>query len=431
MEKEFVTYLKSQELQRFMSNIRDNYKRLGQLGGTIKIGVPSQTERYAIETLTGKTFFGTDEIKMTYNQFQKSLALTRYADIDFVKVLTLYFGEPIVTNQEKRNKKKETTTGAIDELEHLYKDCYASQWLQNIRKTNPILFTKCIQQFLGDKEVIINCLDAINQFPLWSGKSVSLAVFATNITKDPHFFDKGLPATILNDASTYFLNANEKPTIATQRNKVLSYIGLLKEDGLNYCITSCLFAKTNADDEHLGLAYFSNRYEPLNLNIGNILQLGRIVNVGFTLVVENPAVFHALNEYVKVKQLTKIALICTSGEINSASYALLDILHQSNVTMYYAGDFDPEGLVIADKLKRRYTCLKFLGYDANGYKNAKSDKILNDSRLKKLDNCTTEELNIIKKLILQHKNPGYQEALIANYASWLSEINTNSILKHD
>jgi len=422
MEQEFATYLKSQTLQRFMTNIRDNYKRLGQLGGTIKIEAPSKAEREAIENLTGKTFFDTDEIKITYNQFKKSLSPTRYADIDFIEVLTLYFGEPIVTNQEKRERKRETTTGAIDELELLYKDCYASQWLQNVREKNPILFTKCIQQFLDDKAVIINCLDAINQLPLWDGGSVSLAVFATEIAKDPHFFDKGFPATILNDASTYFLSANEKPTTATLRNKALAHVGLLKEDALNYCITSRLFAKTNADEDHLGLAYFSSQYEPLNLNIGNILQLKEIVSVKFALIVENPAVFHALNEYVKLKKLTKVALICTTGEINSASYALLDLLQQSNVSMYYAGDFDPEGLVIADKLKRRYTRLKLLGYDANAYQISKSDKTLNESRLKKLDNCTSEELNVIKKLILQHKNPAYQEALIANYTCWVSEI---------
>jgi len=34
MEKEFANYLKSRDLKRFMNSIKDNYKRLGHLGGT-------------------------------------------------------------------------------------------------------------------------------------------------------------------------------------------------------------------------------------------------------------------------------------------------------------------------------------------------------------------------------------------------------------
>src|SRR5699024_1894792 len=46
--------------------------------------------------------------------------------------------------------------------------------------------------------------------------------------------------------------------------------------------------------------------------------------------------------------------VCTSGQLKEASWQLLDLLVQKDCQLYYAGDFDPEGLSIADRLWQQY-----------------------------------------------------------------------------
>jgi hypothetical protein len=48
-------------------------------------------------------------------------------------------------------------------------------------------------------------------------------------------------------------------------------------------------------------------------------------------------------------------------------------------------------------------------YEKEDYEMCKSNKTINSSRLKKLDNINTNELLVIKNLLLANKIPGYQE----------------------
>ena len=66
------------------------------------------------------------------------------------------------------------------------------------------------------------------------------------------------------------------------------------------------------------------------------------------LIVENPSVFAMLcgkEEY---------SCMCMNGQPRLASLMLLDLLAESGTTVYYSGDLDPEGLLIAQKLADFY-----------------------------------------------------------------------------
>ena len=428
MEKEFVDYLRyNGHFNRLMIQLRDNYKRLGHLGGTIKIPNATCDELHALEGLLGLSFDGETDIKITYQKLLKRLAGTKFEQLDFTRVLALYFNKEIVTNRVKRSKREATIEEATQELMSIYQDSSVAAWFVHVQTINPQLFSRCINQFLADKSVIIKSFNAINQLPFWQDAMVSLSVFAADVTTDPHFFDKGLAATILHDAIYYFLDIQEKSLTAIERNKILLKAGLMKEDALNYCITSRIFARTKDDDEHTGLTYFGMHYEPLNLNVANLLSIDRIEQAKLALIVENPSVFHQLNNTIKIHQLQEIALICSGGELNLAAHLLLDKLHEGDILMYYAGDFDPEGLLIADKLKRKYgSNLILWGYKLEEYKKAKSTKLIDDQRLEKLKNCVSAELEVIKEALIKHRNPGYQEALIPWYQAKILELDKKS-----
>ena len=65
-------------------------------------------------------------------------------------------------------------------------------------------------------------------------------------------------------------------------------------------------------------------------------------------VVENPAVFSVL-----IRKYPERTVICGNGQLRLAVLVLMDKFSCDTV-FWYAGDFDPEGLLIAQKLKLRY-----------------------------------------------------------------------------
>ena len=68
-------------------------------------------------------------------------------------------------------------------------------------------------------------------------------------------------------------------------------------------------------------------------------------------VFENPTVFSGiLHRALK----TRPSLICIFGNFKLASLVLMDKLVENGVRIYYSGDLDREGIIMADKLKLRY-----------------------------------------------------------------------------
>ena len=69
-------------------------------------------------------------------------------------------------------------------------------------------------------------------------------------------------------------------------------------------------------------------------------------------IVENPSVFAVLCGKEKEKN-TRRAYMCMNGQPRLAGLMVLELLAKSGTRVYYAGDLDPEGILIAQKLYRR------------------------------------------------------------------------------
>ena len=65
-------------------------------------------------------------------------------------------------------------------------------------------------------------------------------------------------------------------------------------------------------------------------------------------MVENPSVFALLAR-------GKRTVVCGNGQPRLALLQLLELMGQAKIHVFYAGDLDPEGLLIAQNLKKRYT----------------------------------------------------------------------------
>ena len=106
-------------------------------------------------------------------------------------------------------------------------------------------------------------------------------------------------------------------------------------------------------------------------------------------------------------------MICTSGQLKRCVLKTLDMLSDSGCTIYYAGDFDPEGLLIADKILSRYkTAVHIWRMSKEDYYSIKRVAPLSESRLKKLDSLKVTKLKELGDAIKSEKKAAYQELMI-------------------
>ena len=133
-------------------------------------------------------------------------------------------------------------------------------------------------------------------------------------------------------------------------------------------------------------------------------------------IFENPSVF----EQVKLKLEKEKSLICTSGQLNLSSYMILDKIYNLK-KIYYAGDFDPEGIDIAYKIKEIYKDkVEFLFYTEDIYMDIKSEETINDRRLKIIKNMQCDQLDSLMNAILKNKKAAYQEMIISKYIEYIN-----------
>ena len=91
---------------------------------------------------------------------------------------------------------------------------------------------------------------------------------------------------------------------------------------------------------------------------------------------------------------------------------LLDFLKEKH-SFYYHGDFDPEGLLIAQRLKERYgERLRLWNYRADWYERYLSDVNLSEVRMRKLEKVYLPELLEVKMQMQKRKRAAYQEAML-------------------
>ena len=82
----------------------------------------------------------------------------------------------------------------------------------------------------------------------------------------------------------------------------------------------------------------------------------------------------------------------------------MDHINKTNFVGYYAGDMDPEGLLIAQRLRDRYPLFRLWRYSFDDYLKSKSQNKCSKRRLKILDyqeNIIQEYINDIEKYALE------------------------------
>lgn len=424
LTRECVSYFKnSPGFKRIFQSIRQKYSSLGTIGGTVVLSNLKEEEK---EALTG--FFRKDYNKKSASfkveAFIKALESTKFAGVDFNSVLEGYFGEKLISKKEEKSKYETEKETYFKNIIKGFQDTRAEKWLKHILETKGNAYRIITQKYDEDKEALRSSLNDVcsgyNSLSFEGNSAIRLALFSSTITKDPHSFDMGSDCGNLLVYAICFDLREKYPENAEMLSEILYRGGIIRDEVSNFTLCTGLLAYINGK-QHEGWRGFYEAAEPLQVSLWNIASIDKVESPGRKVFVfENPTVFSEVLYRTKHK---KPSMVCTFGNFKLASLIILDKLVKEGAVIYYSGDFDPEGIIMADKIKQRYGDKAVLWrYDVKEYASIKSMVELSDSRIKKLNNVKSEELKSVAKLIEAEKRGAYQELLINKYVEDINAV---------
>ena len=408
-------------LRRSLEKIKEKYESLGHLGGSIQLFHLKEDEKEALSGYFQKDYYK-KSAQISVMSFAKVLNNTRFEGVDFIDVLECYFGEKLQSKKERHLQYEEAKKSYFDKVLKPFEGTLANKWLKDALENKDNAYRIISQKYdenpsLLEKYLQYAC-EGLNQLPLDDTK-IRLALYASRITKDPHTFDRNkICGKLLLYAIAYKFNCTY-PENAEEQSELLYKSGLLIDELSNFTMCSGISA-WKTEEIHKGWEGFMQSGEPLQISLLNLSNIEEVkCRDKKVYVFENPTVFsEVLYQTRKISPST----ICTYGQLRLASLVLLDKIVQDDVKVYYSGDFDPEGIMIADKLKQRYgESLILWRYGIEEYNEIQSKVKLTEQRLKKLDNIKSPELQVIANEIKKRRYGAYQELLLEYYISDILE----------
>jgi len=424
MERELneaIKYFKGELVYRKLFHaFRKKYESLGRIGGTVSVKDFSEDE---LEEL-GK-FFGLPGNQLSLRgsislrAFEEQMERTRFSSLTLKTLLDGYFGEVIISKKEQKLAKEAKLHGFLSGMkeqfprlaswiDHLHMQNKEGRWILQFAEKNPEIYER----------YLVTLDRAIQSLPQ---KVERLPMFSQRVTGDPHAFDLQTDLGRMLIHLFVFLQSEEDdqligkvPTSTEEINNVLERFHIYRDDLLNFVTCANLMAETLVGKHPVWEAAVSRRTVQI-VPLRELIPLcgvkpakGRVV-----WVVENSGVCATLLDFQP-----DVPIICTNGQFTLAAFMLMDLIVQEGFSLYYAGDFDPEGLGMAQRLLERYTnSVRLWRLDKKAYKKSTPTKKLPQERLEKLKRITHPDLTDVAKSMQEVGMAGYQEALVG----WMIE----------
>ena len=420
---EAVEYFKKKPVyEKLFNEFKKKYESHGKIGGIAVLTGLSTGDKEDISSFLMKDFTSEEEVRVSAKLFEKALLKSRFSSLTTLDIITRYFGIKLRTNKEKSEEDVGKRAEYLAELTGYTDKAYIKEWLTGVFCTGADGAVVIARSYNADKNelkiILQKLIKAIPLLPYFQGgkKKELLAVFAAQAAGNPHFFDDN---TLAGNLLTAFLRDyfrfgyEDDLSEAENRSNVLFKAGLIKDTLSNDVIAYGIRGRCVDGSLHQGMEGFLHQKEPVKLSLLTLANLEETFTNSVdrrVYIVENPAVFSILTSRFPEK-----AFICSYGQIRRAVFMLLD-LFDKNTVFSYAGDFDPEGLLIAERLKKRYgERLAFWKYEPEMYLKYMSEEKLTKQRIKKLDGVRDAALLKIAELMREEGRAAYQESMLEEY----------------
>ncbi|MTI94353.1 MAG: TIGR02679 family protein [Firmicutes bacterium] len=415
--KEAVAYFSDPAFARLMGLMAKRYQGLGRIGGTVKLNNPKPEVRQAIGGVLGRDLTGQTDITVSLTEFDQAIQQTRFAGISLLDILTARAGGQLFTNQEKHQQVVQRREELLYSLKEQFKRPNAQEFINQLLEPNGKVHPTIKRALKRDsfQDELRAVLGALENLPRDSNKEFQrLPVWATSITGDPHAFDtqtnqgKLLLAALEN---LYHLDSDTAPELSG--NNLLEHFGIVPDDLLNFVTCLGLIGETK-NGPHPVWTEAAKVGTVLNVPLRELSGITKIYPAVSQLkkvfVMENPGVFSAIADAL-ADQTPPI--VCIHGQPRTAVWMLLDRLVAADAEILYSGDFDPEGILIAQRICHRFpNHAKPWRYSQVDYQKSVSAITLSPKRLAQLKQVKIEDLKPLAAAVAVTKKAGYQEKIL-------------------
>lgn len=354
-------FRKNKAYTRMFTEMKKKYIKYGKLSGKIFLNNLSEAECIALGKVFGRSLLPGD-FGFFVSELQAALNETRYCGVEVEELVERYFKEKIVSNSQKREEKKVFNNRfwemVLDEAESRFgEDSGGTRWLREVREQRKYGYHLIIREREkssdGIKEVLLEVCGALtylSQEDRNGAGYVRLAVLGAEVTKNPHCFDRQNAAGRLLISALSYLYREEEP-VAQEDVLALYYKARIAPDDISSYTTCYGIHFYEGDREHEAYRHFVEKGEKYVLTLSNLSKLtGAYSKRKKVFIIENQMVFSQVCDEMVGEEYS---VVCTSGQLKTASLFLIDLLLKSECKLYYCGDIDPEGIEIADRVLAR------------------------------------------------------------------------------
>ena len=418
IKKECLTYFhQSPVWEKVLKGFRDKYSSYGRFGGKVVLKNLKSQDIEELEGFFGKSFHGQKSVTVSAEKFRQALRASRYKDIPPECLLENFFGEPLLGKQEQKllriREKEKIWQKFLEDYEGTVIKS-AAELLRNIVKDSD-------SQELAEWDCALRFgAEMYNHLPYRQSDKLYLAVFAAMLTGNPHAFDNGTAAgnflyqMIQMDLEIRKIKIEFSEIFPVyKRQKSYLMAGIVLDDISNYAMLYQVEAVKKDGNLHKGMEGFVSEQHIVQVPLAVITEWESLYCPQDEIyIVENPSVFAVLCGKEKAGNVRR-AYMCMNGQPRLAGLMVLDLFAKSGIRVYYAGDLDPEGILIAQKLSQYYKGeFHYWHMETADYEKCRSEEVISPKRMKILERITDGRLKPVVDRIEEYGTAGYQEMLV-------------------
>ena len=418
IKKECLEYFhQSPVWKKVLKGFRKKYSSYGRFGGKVVLKNLKSQDIEELEGFFGKSFHGQKSVTVSAEKFRQALEASRYKTITPECLLENFFEEPLRGKQEQKLLREREKEKIWQKFLNDYKGTAierAAELLRNIVKDSD-------SQELAEWDRTMRLgSEMYNHLPYRQDNKLYLAVFAAMLTGNPHAFDNGTVAgnflyqMIQMDLEIRKIKIEFSEIFpAYKRQKSYLMAGIMLDDISNYAMLYQVEAVKKDGNLHKGMEGFVSEQHIVQVPLAVITEWESLYCPQDEIyIVENPSVFAVLCGKEKAGNVRR-AYMCMNGQPRLAGLMVLDLFAKSGIRVYYAGDLDPEGILIAQKLSQYYKGeFHYWHMETADYEKCRSEKVITPKRMKILERITDRRLKPVVERIKAYGTAGYQEMLV-------------------
>lgn len=418
IKKECLEYFhQSPVWKKVLKGFRKKYSSYGRFGGKVVLKNLKSQDIEELEGFFGKSFHGQKSVTVSAEKFRQALEASRYKTITPECLLENFFEEPLRGKQEQKLLREREKEKIWQKFLNDYKGTAierAAELLRNIVKDSD-------SQELAEWDRTMRLgSEMYNHLPYRQDNKLYLAVFAAMLTGNPHAFDNGTAAgnflyqMIQMDLEIRKIKIEFSEIFpAYKRQKSYLMAGIMLDDISNYAMLYQVEAVKKDGNLHKGMEGFVSEQHIVQVPLAVITEWESLYCPQDEIyIVENPSVFAVLCGKEKAGNVRR-AYMCMNGQPRLAGLMVLDLFAKSGIRVYYAGDLDPEGILIAQKLSQYYKGeFHYWHMETADYEKCRSEEVISPKRMKILERITDGRLKTVVDRIEEYGTAGYQEMLV-------------------